>query len=103
LPDNIGLTEFTKDVVKVIAAVDHKEEVTIGPRAITHVGNITGSVILLPAWRNATYAIGLIASRQNIYPKKNNKYITSSGNILRMDRLFILVYFLLNLKALKVY
>jgi hypothetical protein len=43
------LTELTKNVVKAITAADHEEKATIGPRAITHVGNITGSIVLLPA------------------------------------------------------
>jgi hypothetical protein len=82
---------------------DHEEKATIGLRVVTHVGNITGSVALLSARRNTTYMINPITNRRNIYPKRNSKYILSSGNILRMDRLFISAYFLLNLKVLKVY
>jgi hypothetical protein len=48
LPDSTRLTELTKNIVKAITIVDHEEEATIGPRAMTHVGSITGSVILLP-------------------------------------------------------
>jgi hypothetical protein len=49
MPDSIRLTEFTKDIIKAITTADHEEEVTIDPRAKTHVGNITGSIILLLA------------------------------------------------------
>jgi hypothetical protein len=62
LPDNIGLTELTKDIIKTIVAVDHEEKATIGFRAITHIGSITGSIILLPAWRNIIYIISLITN-----------------------------------------
>jgi hypothetical protein len=96
LLDNTRLTELTEDVIKAIVAVDHEEKLIFGLRVVTYIGNIT-------ARRNTMYITGLITSRQNKRPKKNSKYILSSGNILRMDRLLILIYFLLNLKALKVY
>jgi hypothetical protein len=47
LPDSTRLTELTKDIIKAIIAADHEEKATIGPRAMTHVGSITGSIVLL--------------------------------------------------------
>jgi hypothetical protein len=96
LLDSTGLTELTEDVIKTIVTADQKEKLIFGLRVVIYVGNIT-------ARRNTIYITSLITSRRNIYPEKNSKYILSSGNILRIDRLLISIYFLLNLKVLKVY
>jgi hypothetical protein len=47
LSDNIKLTELTKNIIKTITTADHEEKATISPRAITYIGSIIGSVILL--------------------------------------------------------
>jgi hypothetical protein len=49
LLDNTRLTELTKNIIKTITIIDHEEKATIGPRVITYVRSITGSVILLLA------------------------------------------------------
>jgi hypothetical protein len=95
LPDNTRLTELTEDIIKAIITVDHEKKPIFGLRVVTYIGNIT-------ARRNTIYIISLIISRQNIYPKRNSKHILSSGNTLRIDHLLTLIYFLLNLKVLKV-
>jgi hypothetical protein len=85
LLDNTGLTELTKDVVKVITIANHKKKITIGLRVVTYIGNITVSVVLLSVRRNAMYMIGLITNRQSICLKRDSKHILSSGSILRID------------------
>jgi hypothetical protein len=96
LPDNIGLTEFIEDIIKAIVAADHEKELIFGFRVVTYIGSITTR-------KNTMYMIGLITNQRNVRPKKDNKYILNSGNTLKIDRLLTLIYFLLNLKILKIY